>query len=494
MADNPALTRRRLLGLFGAAAALPVLSACGSSVGGGSGGGHRRRRRWRRRGQGRPGRAPVRGVRRARHGHAARLGALAGAATAASSATTPVETVIADEGETPQTGVPAVQKVLQSDSVDVVVGLVNSATALGVGDLLRSPRSCSIVTNAGADDVTGKARTPYIWRTSFTNAQISAAMGTHLAQSGFTEGVYAIAPDYAAGTEVIAGLQEGVRGRRRQGRRRGQAGRSARPRTTSRSSPASSSPGPRPRSASSPAPRRSRSSSSTSSSGWPSTIPLYGSGFLTEGSVLAQQGDAALGRADHAALHRPARQPGQQGLRRAPTGPSTASRPSCFSVQTYDAAQRAEPGARHGAPRSTATRWPRRSAASARSTTARAARGPSTGRPRGRTSTCARSRTSAGTLVNAVVPGSRAAEPARSDMLGQRPQRRGDRLPAVHPGGRAVAGVRHDGRAQPGARRAVPRRRLPRRVRSPAAAGRGFLAALAVAAVGRAGRGRRCCR
>ena len=34
MVDNPALTRRRLLGLFGAAAAVPVLSACGSSVGG----------------------------------------------------------------------------------------------------------------------------------------------------------------------------------------------------------------------------------------------------------------------------------------------------------------------------------------------------------------------------------------------------------------------------------------------------------------------------
>jgi branched-chain amino acid transport system substrate-binding protein len=34
MADHPVITRRRLLGLFGAAAALPVLSACGSSVGG----------------------------------------------------------------------------------------------------------------------------------------------------------------------------------------------------------------------------------------------------------------------------------------------------------------------------------------------------------------------------------------------------------------------------------------------------------------------------
>ena len=39
MADHHMLTRRRLLGLFGAAASVPVLSACGSSVGGPAGGG-----------------------------------------------------------------------------------------------------------------------------------------------------------------------------------------------------------------------------------------------------------------------------------------------------------------------------------------------------------------------------------------------------------------------------------------------------------------------
>ena len=44
-----------------------------------------------------------------------------------------VETVVVDEGEGPDTGVPAVQKVLQQDRVDTVVGIVNSATALGCG-------------------------------------------------------------------------------------------------------------------------------------------------------------------------------------------------------------------------------------------------------------------------------------------------------------------------------------------------------------------------
>lgn len=201
MAENQAITRRRLLTLFGAAATLPVLAACGSSVGSGApaGGG---------------GTVKV-GLVVPQSGVYASLGKdmqrgwelwLEGNGGKVGNYT--VTTVTADEGETPQTGVPAVQKVLQSDGVDIVVGLVSSAVALGVADLLKESKKLLVVANAGAGDITGKARTPYIWRTSFTNAQIAAAMGTHLAQSGLKDGVYAIAPDYAAGTEVIAGFKK----------------------------------------------------------------------------------------------------------------------------------------------------------------------------------------------------------------------------------------------------------------------------------------------
>src|SRR5438067_1878063 len=40
-----------------------------------------------------------------------------------------VTTAVADEGESPQSGVPAVQKLLQSERVDVVVGIVLSPVA-----------------------------------------------------------------------------------------------------------------------------------------------------------------------------------------------------------------------------------------------------------------------------------------------------------------------------------------------------------------------------
>src|SRR3712207_1989799 len=87
-----------------------------------------------------------------------------------------VETVVADEGEGPDTGVPAIQRLLQEEQVDVVVGIVNSATALGAAEQFTEAQKLLIVANAGAGAITGDASSPYVWRTSFTNAQAAAAM------------------------------------------------------------------------------------------------------------------------------------------------------------------------------------------------------------------------------------------------------------------------------------------------------------------------------
>ena len=231
---------------------------------------------------------------------------------------------------------PAVQKVLQSDGVDVVVGLVNSATALGVADTMKESKKLLVVTNAGAGALTGAARTPYIWRTSFTNAQISAAMGAHLAQAGGTGGVFAIAPDYAAGTEVIAGFTKAFEGGG--GKVVGQA----KPAfgKTSDYQPFLT--------------QIQQSGAKATFSffsgaeaiafvkqykqfGLAGTIPLYGSGFLTEGSVLAQQADAALGIQTTLHYSDQLDNPANKAFLEAYQAKYGAA-PSVFSVQTWDAA------------------------------------------------------------------------------------------------------------------------------------------------------------
>jgi branched-chain amino acid transport system substrate-binding protein len=247
-----------------------------------------------------------------------------------------VETILADEGESPQTGVPAVQKVLQSDGVDVVVGIVSSAVALGVRDLIHESKKLLIVANAGAEDITGAGASPYIWRSSFTNGQVAGAMGTHLAQAGFAEGVYAIAPDYAAGTEVISYFTRAFEtgGGKVVGSTQtpfgsttdfqpfltGIQGSGARAAFCFYSGAEAIS-----------------FVQQYAQFGLAESIPLYGSGFLTEGNVLPEQGDAALGVQNTLHYSDQLDTPENAAFVGAYTAAHGES-PSCFAVQTYDAA------------------------------------------------------------------------------------------------------------------------------------------------------------
>jgi branched-chain amino acid transport system substrate-binding protein len=118
-----------------------------------------------------------------------------------------VKVVTADEGDGPQTGVPAAQKLVTQDQVTTVVGVVNSATALGLRDFFDESKRPLLVANAGADDITGARQSDYVWRTSFTNGDVGGALGPAVADEVKGE-VYLIAADYAAGREMVAGFRK----------------------------------------------------------------------------------------------------------------------------------------------------------------------------------------------------------------------------------------------------------------------------------------------
>jgi branched-chain amino acid transport system substrate-binding protein len=245
-----------------------------------------------------------------------------------------VTTVTGDEGESPQTGVPAVQKLLQSDQVDALVGIVNSATALGVKDMVSESKKLLLISNAGAGDITGKARTPYIWRTSFTNAQVSAAMGKHLAGAGKT--AYAIASDYAAGAEAIAGFRTDF-----------EAGGGT---VIGTSKPAFGK-----TQDYQPFLAQIQASGAQftfcffagaeavsfvkqyAQFGLAARIPLYGSGFLTEGGVLGAQGDTAVGVQTTLHYSTELDNPANQEFKAAYLAQYDKP-PTVYAVQTWDAA------------------------------------------------------------------------------------------------------------------------------------------------------------
>lgn len=123
-----------------------------------------------------------------------------------------VDLTVVDEGAGPEDGVPAGTKLAQDESVDAVVGVVNSATALGLTDAFDEAKKPLIVGNAGADDITGKESSPYVWRTSFSNSEVGGAIGKHVAEEVGDGKVYLVGPDYAAGKEFLAGFKESFEG------------------------------------------------------------------------------------------------------------------------------------------------------------------------------------------------------------------------------------------------------------------------------------------
>ncbi len=246
-----------------------------------------------------------------------------------------VETVIADEGEGPDTGVPAVQGVLQNDGVDIVVGIVNSATALGVADTFAEAQKVLVIANAGAAAITGESTNPYVWRASFVNAQVVVPMAEYLAEQGIGP-VYVMSADYAAGQEVVAGFTaafEAAGGT--------VAGQALTPfGTTQDFQPFLSG-------------IQSSGAAATfvfysggeavsfvqqyAEFGLKDTIPLYGSGFLTEGSVLEGQGDAALGV--QTSLHYSTEIDNEANTEFVQAySDAHGELPTCFAMQVWDAA------------------------------------------------------------------------------------------------------------------------------------------------------------
>jgi branched-chain amino acid transport system substrate-binding protein len=112
-----------------------------------------------------------------------------------------------DEGATPQDALLKARKLVEQDRVNVLVGIVSSANALAVRDLLDSSKTPTIITNAGADDLTGAKRSQYIVRVSFSSWQQGAPSGPWAFQQGWKK-VMAFAPDYAAGYEQLGGFAD----------------------------------------------------------------------------------------------------------------------------------------------------------------------------------------------------------------------------------------------------------------------------------------------
>jgi len=118
-----------------------------------------------------------------------------------------VEYFKVDDESDPSKATDNVNKLIKRDQVDVLIGSVHSGVAMAMAKAAKETGTLLIVPNAGADAVTGAMCAHNIFRSSFSNWQPGYAMGEVMAKKGIKK-VVTITWKYAAGDESVRGFKE----------------------------------------------------------------------------------------------------------------------------------------------------------------------------------------------------------------------------------------------------------------------------------------------
>ena len=111
-----------------------------------------------------------------------------------------------DESE-PSKGVENASKLVQRDKVDVLIGTVHSGVQMGIQKVARDTGVLNRIPNAGAHAATRALCAPNVFRTSFSNSQPTLALGKAMVEKGHKKAVW-ITWKYAAGDEAFEGFKE----------------------------------------------------------------------------------------------------------------------------------------------------------------------------------------------------------------------------------------------------------------------------------------------
>ena len=111
-----------------------------------------------------------------------------------------------DESE-PSKGVENANRLVQRDKVDVLIGTVHSGVQMGIQRVARESGVLSLIPNAGVHAATRGLCAPNVFRTSFTNSQPTLALGKAMVDKGHKKAVW-ITWKYAAGDEAFEGFRD----------------------------------------------------------------------------------------------------------------------------------------------------------------------------------------------------------------------------------------------------------------------------------------------
>ena len=121
-----------------------------------------------------------------------------------------VQVIRLDDESDPSKAVQNVNRLLNRDKADVLVGTVHSGVVMALVQAARERGVPLIIPNAGNVAATRDLCAPSIFRTSFTNWQPAYGMGRALAAQGVKRAAW-VSWDYAAGKEAGEGFADGLK-------------------------------------------------------------------------------------------------------------------------------------------------------------------------------------------------------------------------------------------------------------------------------------------
>lgn len=122
-----------------------------------------------------------------------------------------VEVIVEDDARKPALAVQLADKLIQSDKVDVLTGIVWSNLAMAVVPSAVAQGKFYLSTNAAPSKLAGPGCDPNYFSVSYQNDNLHEAAGAYANTAGM-KNVFILAPNYPAGKDSLAGFKRFYKG------------------------------------------------------------------------------------------------------------------------------------------------------------------------------------------------------------------------------------------------------------------------------------------
>jgi branched-chain amino acid transport system substrate-binding protein len=122
-----------------------------------------------------------------------------------------VTMIYEDDALKPEQGKQKTDKLIQADRVNFLTGYLSSNILLASLKSALDSETFLISANAGPSQIAGELCSPWFFSASWQGDQVPQAVGEYMNQKG-VKSAFLIAPNYAAGKDVIAGLKANYKG------------------------------------------------------------------------------------------------------------------------------------------------------------------------------------------------------------------------------------------------------------------------------------------